>query len=70
MNEEISQRLASLESKINELNESMRVMRRYFVISTILNILIIVLPLIGFAILIPFLFDVLHDISQLYSELL
>ena len=53
MDEELSKRLDAQEKKLDAIYKSVEKMRRYFLWTLIVTIVVIVLPLIGLAFVIP-----------------
>lgn len=67
MEQELIQRLETLEEKIDTMQKTMNALRRYFLISTILTVLFFVLPLIVAVIAVPF---IVNTFSGIYGGIL
>lgn len=65
--DEIQQKLAILEQKVDAVYESAEKTRKYFLWTLIITVLMFLLPLIGLMIAIPFL---LNTMGQVYGGLL
>ncbi|MCK5591332.1 MAG: hypothetical protein KAI72_05195 [Candidatus Pacebacteria bacterium] len=67
MEQDISARLEVLEKKIDHMYQSIEKIRKYFLVSTIITVVMFVLPLIVLIFAIPY---IIHTFSGLYEGLL
>ena len=67
MEQDISIRLEVLEKKIDRMYQSIEKIRKYFLVSTIITVVMFILPLIILIIAIPY---IIHTFSGLYEGLL
>jgi polyferredoxin len=65
MDNEIKQALEQMSEKIDKVYDSAEKTRKYFLWTLIISVLVVVLPLLGFVLVIPSLFSMVPDLSGL-----
>ena len=67
MDEETKNVLGVLDGKLNAIYESVEKTRKYFLVTLIISVVMVVLPIIGLIIVIP---TVINTYSTMYEEVL